>query len=105
MENKYAGKCECGKWVEARAGFYDGIVFCSEPVLLFGSRRVCPNHVETVKAQVAKIDERIRQSSTYIPPAGITDNTCAKCDGDGKFHYWNGELGVCFQCNGSGKID
>lgn len=103
-KNKYAGKCECGTWVEADTGYYDVRVFCLEPVVLFGGRLVCPNHAETVKAEVAAINERIRAHSTYTPPVGITPNTCAKCDGTGKFHYWNGEVGVCYPCDGSGKI-
>ena len=105
MSNKYAGKCECGTWVEANAGVYKGFVWCTEPVFMEDLKRLaCPNHVETIRKECAAADERIRQHSTYTPPAGISDDTCAKCDGDGKFHYFNGDIGVCFQCDGTGKI-
>jgi len=104
--NKFAGRCECGAWVEANAGFYKMFVWCSEPIYMEDLWRLaCPNQVEALRAQHAAEHEFTRQHSTYIPPAGIiTDNTCTKCDGDGKFHYFNGEIGVCFRCDGSGKI-
>jgi hypothetical protein len=30
--------------------------------------------------------------------------TCAKCGGNGKYHYADRSTGVCFACSGSGSI-
>lgn len=105
--NRFAGKCECGSWVEANAGIYRGVVFCSEPIFLDDLLTLsCPNHVEAKRAIHLAQCERDRQRGGYEPSVEnqIEDGICGKCGGDGKYQFWNGDKGECFACDGSGKI-
>lgn len=38
-----------------------------------------------------------------ITPAKVADDACGKCEGSGQYVFSTGVIGVCYQCNGSGK--
>jgi hypothetical protein len=33
----------------------------------------------------------------------VPEDACSKCDGSGKYHFASGVIGICYQCNGTGK--
>lgn len=38
-----------------------------------------------------------------ITTTAVADDACGKCEGSGQYVFSTGAVGVCYQCNGSGK--
>jgi len=107
--NKFKGVCGCGAAVPAGAGFYkDGMVFCAAP----NSLNHCPTYQRGCDALEAQQNAAQQQWWDSMTPeqrntfGGLTrseDGTCGKCGGNGKYIFATGTVGVCYQCNGSGR--
>lgn len=107
IPNRYAGICACGENVEAGAGVYvRGIgLRCSadlSPTIEGGSAHACPNQIADVRRHREHLLELRRNAQATEPttPEGV----CGKCGGTGKYRYADGEIGVCYPCEGSGKV-
>jgi hypothetical protein len=111
LTNKFKGYCGCGKLVEAGAGFYQwGTVFCDIP----NDLNYCPTQQARNEANLEaqqqmqndwynnmSEDQKNAFASEY---ANHKDGTCGKCEGSRKYIYASGAIGICYQCDGVGKI-
>ena len=107
--NKFDGRCGCGTAVEAGTGFYTyGMIFCAAPNDL--------NHCPTYQAQCDALEAQRTQAqqkwwetmtpeqrSTFSGYTANADGTCGKCGGNGKYLFATGTIGICYQCDGTGK--
>lgn len=108
--NKFKGFCQCGKLINAGQGFYiAGSVFCEQP----NNENRCSDHQAKVNAADnfrKTIDQQTiarmtpEQFNQFKGISNSDDNTCGKCFGNGKYDFANGTIGVCYPCNGTGKI-
>jgi len=97
--NKFDGYCGCGTKVLAGAGFYIyGQTFCQTP----NDLTRCPTEQETLNKLVTANEAHTNAiwESSFTP---TPDGACDKCGGNGKYVFSNGTIGVCYQCNGTGK--
>lgn len=109
--NKFKGTCSCGTSVAAGTGIYAyGMVFCEAPNDL--------NHCPTYQAQCdASEAQRVQaqqiwwdsmtpeQRSAFGDSPANADGICGKCAGNGKYIFANGTVGICYQCDGTGKAE
>ena len=107
--NTYKGYCQCGKFVPAGEGFFrDGWVFCETP----NDTNHCPTHQAQVDEYLRKKEEMENTWIAQMKQEQLDrffgrhrdDGTCGRCDGDGRYIYYTGVIGVCYTCGGTGKI-
>ena len=104
--NKYPGYCACGTYVPAGTGIYTaglglrcGEIYATEPG---GLPHACANQIAQIHAH---------QKHLAAKRIGITRNThhvpgeCGKCAGTGTYRYSDGDLGVCYPCDGTGRLE
>jgi hypothetical protein len=54
---------------------------------------------------MSRKNDRCAVSDAYrgISQTEVAHDACGKCDGTGKYFYSIGTVGICYQCNGTGK--
>jgi hypothetical protein len=99
--NKFAGMCQCGAKVEPGAGYWAGITYCQKPNEL----NRCPIEQARLSANAHEMERHRTEvwlATQKDAPTGR--GMCGKCDGTGKYIFYNGINGICYPCNGTGVI-
>jgi DnaJ-class molecular chaperone len=116
--NRYPGTCAtCHTRVPAGQGYYDGNLWCAEPVRYDGTMTMCPTAAGWQEASDRKDAERratqvapeptaeeIAQREFYaarrVAWAAEGKRECGRCGGNGGSQAWPGY--VCYGCEGRG---
>lgn len=117
MTNRYAGACAtCHTHVPAQQGYYDGNLWCAEPVR-YDSMTMCPT---AAKWQAAADKKAAEARAAYVAPEPTADEIarrnqyaaraaaweaegkreCGRCGGNGGSRHWPGY--TCYGCEGRG---
>ena len=115
--NRYAGTCAtCHTRVPAGQGYYDGNLWCAEPVR-YEMMTMCPTAARWQEASDRKDAERratqvapeptaeeIARRAQYAARAAVWEaegkRECGRCGGNGGSHHWPGY--TCYGCEGRG---
>ena len=115
--NRYAGACAtCHERVSAGQGYYDGVLWCAEPVR-YEDITMCPT---AARWQAVADTKAAEQRATYVAPEPTPEDVarreedsarresweaegkreCGRCGGNGGSHSWPGF--TCYGCEGRG---